>query len=66
MKDRQLSPESKQQRSCEMKIPYCSKREAKAAMPVLKRKYPGDNYDIYHCRFCGHWHIGRTIGKGVH
>jgi predicted RNA-binding Zn-ribbon protein involved in translation (DUF1610 family) len=44
---------------CHEKLPYSSKREAKAALARQHRRRPHWKGHAYHCPTCGQYHIGR-------
>jgi hypothetical protein len=42
-------------RSCEIKVPHAS---AAMAWKVAKRAPYKKGLQVYHCRYCGAWHVG--------
>lgn len=54
-------------KQCGKKIRYVTQEEAKAAMGSMFRRcgYPGA-MNIYHCKFCGGWHIGHRKGAKIY
>lgn len=48
---------------CEGKISYTKYRTAEKSAKRLRRKFEKYRYDVYNCRFCQAWHVGRTEGK---
>ena len=49
----------RKQCKCMSKIQHKSRGAAKIALKVLKRKYPDSPVSVYHCEYCGMWHVGR-------
>ena len=45
--------------SCTSKKKYDSEWQAKYDADYLEEKYGGKMY-IYHCRFCGYWHLTKS------
>lgn len=46
-------------RSCKGKWPYGSKGRAKLARKAVAKAHPKWFFNVYHCRYCGKWHVGR-------
>lgn len=45
------------ERQCRRKRAY-SARSASNAVLEMRRKYPGEVFEFYQCRFCGRYHVG--------
>lgn len=49
-------------RSCRDKVRLDSRAEARLAAHGIERR-EGDRLQPYHCRFCGHWHVGHPTRR---
>ena len=53
----------KQKKSCQSKVKHKSWKVARMSMKrTLEQNFIFHEMKVYHCKFCGFWHIGRTKG----
>ncbi|CAH2606062.1 conserved protein of unknown function (plasmid) [Rhodovastum atsumiense] len=49
------------ERSCEGKVRFPSKTRAAEAHKRLRHERAFDAHQVYHCSFCGGWHMGHRF-----
>lgn len=55
-------------KQCESKKRYSTREEAERAIAQIfyhSHGYPG-KLNVYHCKFCGGWHVGHMKGSGIY
>jgi len=45
------------------KVQHASRKTAKEALLVMRRKFPNTTASIYKCPYCYYWHIGKDGKK---
>lgn len=51
-------------RSCGHKRKYSTRTAARKSKRTLTRQVR-EVFNVYHCDFCGYWHIGHRIARSV-
>ncbi len=53
---------------CGGKVQYVSRADASRSKSLMGRgrRVKGSNLEVYHCKFCGFWHLGRRSNKAKH
>jgi hypothetical protein len=51
-------------RSCGHKRKYASRTDARAVKRIMTRQVR-EVFNVYHCDFCGAWHIGHRLPRSM-
>lgn len=52
--------------ACAHKKAYASMAAATGALSLIRQQFPGDTCAAYHCRGCGHYHVGHNAPRAMH